>query len=186
MKKLIFGLLLAWGACFGQSWNYTGWLDTLSDTGFIADTTIYFGALPLSQYEDIALVVMADDTTSDGFASDSIGFYYGYQVGYPVLNSSEGKDTAWSERIVIDTMLTDSLGVENLATTDAVGAITATLSNTDTLSVSGYATQCRWFVPRWGVVIRFWVTGLASNLTGEQLDFRMTVERRVALKVRDN
>ena len=183
-KKLMMVLLVSVFFCFGYE-NYGGWDESyaISDT-LGAGEIEYTAASRLSQYEDIRVIVKADDSTEAGFASDSVAIEYGYQTGTLTLNSSGEKDTLWDDLIVLDTMLSSDFGTVGSGLVASSGALTHTWGGADTLSVTGYATQSRWFVPEWDFLIRFYVKGLAGNLAGDNLDLYVEPKRRIYIPTR--
>ena len=183
MKKMLLLLIIVFGIT-AQPKNFNGWLDTLAIREKVEeDSTRYSSAIRLSAYEDIRVLVKCDDSTSVGFASDSIDFYYGYQTGSLVLDSAGAMDTAWDNKIFIDSMQVDSFGVENIDYCDSSGNMVRRWRTADTTNLAGYAYQSRWFVPEWDVLLRFWATGLDGNLTGEELDLFFQILRRNHVKV---
>lgn len=184
VKNLILMLLCIVAFSYGVE-NYSGFdqQSNITDTlgaGDVAYSSVY----NLSKWEDIRLVVKCDDTTSAGFASDSVAVFYGYQTATVVLNSSGGRDTLYDDRIVLDTMLSSEFGTVADGSVAASGALTRTWGGADTLSVSGYACQSRWFVPEWDYLIRFFVQGLAGNKAGAALELSVEPKRRVFIPTR--
>jgi hypothetical protein len=166
MRRIAVVLLALAGIALAQR-NTDGWKDTLSITDTLATTTKYTRAMSITDGEDVRVLCKADDTSSTGFASDSLDFRWGYQLGLITQNSTPGRDTAWSVRTVLDTLVVDSLGMDTVNVTAPAGTITSYwLQHADTTSVSGYAVQDRWFVPEWGELIRFWAQGLTKQKVG--------------------
>ena len=178
-RRIMMILLMAVFFVFGYE-NYNGWDVSygISDT-LGAGEYSYTAASRLSQYEDIRVIVKCDDTTTAGFASDSVAIEYGYQTGTVTLNSAGNKDTLWDDLIVIDTMLDSDFGTVGSGTVASSGVLTHTWGGADTLSVSGYATQSRWFVPEWDFLIRFFVKGLAGNNADDNLELYLEPKRRI-------
>lgn len=144
--------------------NWQGWLDTVSISDTLEEDTVkYTSALPITDGEDLRVICKVNDTSSDGFASDSIKMFWGYQLGNITLDSAGSVDTAWDDRITVDTLDNDSLGTENVGSTASDGTITRNWGTIDTTHVTGYGIQSRWLVPEWGVLIRYWVQGMADN-----------------------
>jgi maltoporin len=119
-----------------------------------------------SQYDKVGAVVLANDTGVALFANDSISLQIKYQTGVVVLNSSGAVDTAWRNQVIMDTMLTDSLGKQVNKNVVTAGTMVETfkMGRTDTLSVTGYAALT---IPPIAApqaeCIRFIVTGLGAN-----------------------
>ena len=183
--KIISIMVLLVVASFGANVNYNGYKDVTAVTDTLGESgTAYSAVFNLSEYEDARLVVKANDTGEAGFASDSVALEYGYQTGSPTLNASGVVDTVWDGVIVIDTMLASDFGAVGAGTSASTGVMTRTWGGADTLSVTGYAVQSRWFVPEWDVLIRFFATGLAANNKDAALDLELEVKRRVSIPTR--
>ncbi len=172
IKRLIFLFLIPamlFGRNFGREYGDTAYIpDTLQ-----ADTLKYTRVFTIDDKEELRVVVMANDTSVAGLTSDSIYFDYGYQFGELVLNSSGNRDTAWGDRIQIDSMVLDSFGKVNVGTMVATGVLTSYYGGADTSAVSGYAVKVRRIAMDWGQVwgsyIRFWAKGRARNRKGKIL-----------------
>lgn len=160
MSRVLLIVALLVGSVSAQK-NWNGYGDTLVVHGFNGTETAYTAAKNLTDYEDIAVVAMANDTGSAGFASDSISFSYGYQLGYPVWNSSGVRDTLWdpSAGTLLDTLTSPT--------------------TCDTSMVSGFAAQVNTWTCPWAPVIRFFVIGLGANNKGEPLLCRLALLRRL-------
>lgn len=187
MGRFMFCFLLLVGCVFSAE-NWNGWRDTSAVIDTLeADTIKYSKAFSLTDGEDVRVVLLHDDTSSAGFSSDSMKVQWGYQTGCPVLDSGGSIDTIWDDFIVIDTLDDDSLGKAR----SVYGSVTysGTLTRewkkrSDTLSVSGYAIQNRWFVPEWNVLIRYFVKGLTGNNAGCSNEFRFMHCQREGAKVK--
>jgi hypothetical protein len=166
MNKVLFLIVAMFGVSLGAVNNWNGYNDTLNVHGFKGTSTSYTGVLSFTDYEDIAVVVMANDTDAAGFANDSISFSYGYQMGYLVYNSSGVRDTLWwpSAGTLLDTITSPT--------------------TCDTSVVSGWAAQANTWDCPWGPVIRFQVTGLAANNKANPLKCRIAVLRRLYSETR--
>lgn len=178
MKKAGLLFVLAAMAALGLPRNQMGWGDTASITDTLqADTIKYTAALSLTDGENIRVLCKVDDTTSAGFASDSISFVFGYQTGTITLDSTTDTsladsyklDTMWCERVILDTFSVDSFNVDSVWTTGTDGAITSYANHPDTAHVEGWAVISRCFYPEWDEIIRYWAKGLAANKAGEKL-----------------
>lgn len=165
--------------------NYNGFKDTSSISGVLVDgTKKYTTAFDLSPGHDFWIIAMVNDTSEDGFASDSINFEWGIQVGNWCLDTGEAADTCWEAHTPVDTIAQDSLGVSNNYTF-ANGAITRTKGGVDTLSVGGYAYQMVKIDldDIWGCFIRGWVNSLGDpSKDGYGLDIRFHFMQRRQLK----
>ncbi|RPJ55950.1 MAG: hypothetical protein EHM12_11320 [Dehalococcoidia bacterium] len=155
--------------CLAQStnkkiMNWKGWGDTVSIRQ-IQDTGVFYysRALSITDGEDFTLMCKCNDTTSAGFASDSLNFMWGYQLGNPSLTSTGVVDTVWSKSdcFIVDTITTDSLGTGRIGYTSPGGAINRYYRGIDTSSISGYAIQDRWVVSEWKPLIRFWMSPIS-------------------------
>lgn len=186
MNKSFVFMLLLFSLAISQSFNYAG-IDTSIITGFKGDTTIYSKVYNLSQYENVRIDVQANDTSSNGFASDSIKFGWWVETGRFTYNSTGRWDTAW-------TVLTPlSLDTFDIATTAnmVVSAITLQTDGTfetvnkkiDTLSVSGVAYMTKQFSPEWDVLFRIGHKGVTGNRVTSQIWLRDVVYRRVYQRV---
>lgn len=142
--------------------------DTAKVDGLTADSTKYTKWLQLTDAEDLSVIVKVDDTTSDGFAGDSIAMIVGYEIGDPVFDSS---DEAVNEVVVSDigvikdTLLSDSLGKASFGYEDSVGVVHRVSGQIDTLEVPGWAVWRRNIYPEWGCFIRFFFIGLEGHCT---------------------
>jgi hypothetical protein len=172
---------------FGQA-NYSGYGDTVAVSSFNADSASSTRAFELSKYEDILLYVMADDTSSAGYDSDSIHFHWGIEFLDVVKNSSGVADTAVIGRIVCDTF--DILTAANLVVPvhviDTTGGFNWFKDFIDTTGVSGYAIQHSAPVPYWAPIFKFWYAGLGNNVTGSYIPMVFGQSRRLYINVRDN
>jgi hypothetical protein len=146
--------------------NTTGYRDTVLVNGFQGTGTGSTKAMELSQYENMRLSALANDTSAAGYASDSIKFRWGMQFGVPIMNSSGKLDTTWQEKIEIDTF--DIKTAVNLVaptyTIDSLGNFKICKKFIDTTNVTGYAVQSRdILLPPWSPIFRFWYIGLTGN-----------------------
>jgi len=173
--KILSILLLSCGFLLAQNFNVRGLRDTSRIDGF-ENTELHFSkSFPLSEHEDMRIILKVDDTDLNGFANDSLQIEWGYQTFSLCLDTntilSTGRktqiDTCFDVRIALDTLRNDSLGrIDNppsIGSSNADGTFTRPLGLIDTLGVDGYATQTRWFTPEWDEFIRFWVQGLTGN-----------------------
>jgi len=167
MRTLLIVLALAIAAQAGAPRNWKGALDTVSIRDTLEEDTLkYSAALPLTDGEDVRVLLKATDTSTAGWASDSLKLFWGYQIGSITRDTGGAQDTVWplENRIAIDTLDVDSFGVGSVGVAEEDGTLTRYWNRAaDTLSVRGYAIQDRWFVPEWDELIRFWAQGLADN-----------------------
>jgi hypothetical protein len=184
MKTLISLLILSTASMAAIS-NQSGYLDT-TKVRVRSDSLYYSRGFDLSGSEDIRAILMVNDTSSVGFASDSINIQWGYQTFSLVMNSSGRADTAFDQRICLDTITTAVLGnlPAAIGSSGSDGSITRSTKVVDTLSVTGYATQSKWFLPEWDVGIRFWYKGLTGNKKASSVVGRVGVQRRQYINVR--
>ncbi len=187
MRRVLILLVFLVGCTFGSA-NFSGWGDTLAIRDTLADgTVLYSAATRLSEYEDIRLITLVNDTAIANLGADSINFYYGYQTGCPVLDSAGALDTIWDDRITIDTMSVDSFGVANVGKCESDGSMTRNWGGVDSTSVTDYAVQSRWFLPEWDVYIRYWaVSGDGKQVEDRPLQLFFVPVRRIYSNTRRN
>lgn len=186
--KILLALITLALFSYGQE-NYNGFLDTTSitDTLMHADSVAYSAVYGLSKNEDIRLLVKANDTSSAVYATDSVGIFYGYQTGHVTLNSSGVRDTAWDGEMIIDTMLSSEFGDGLTGGVIAPsGVLTRLWGGADTLNITGYAYQTRWFVPEWDVLIRYFVRGMDENNKASAIELILEHKRRIFIPMRNN
>jgi hypothetical protein len=188
MRTIVLMVLAAVTCLFAQAdENYNGYRDTARITLFKADSLRYSKVFPLSTWENSRLSIFLNDTSSAGYASDSIKCFWGIQLGMPCINGSGLLDTAWElQLITLDTF--DILTAGNMArpytALDSTGAYMEKMKRIDTLDVTGYAYQTRVFSPGWDVYFRFWAKGLTGNKVGATLKGMFAVEHRNYIAVR--
>jgi len=164
MKTLI--LIMSIIGMVAAQMNYSGYRDTVLVTGFQSTGTGTTRGFEFSQFENVRLFAMANDTSATGFASDSINFQWGISIGDVVINSSGKRDTTWQECVVIDTFntLTAANMVQRYMVPDTTtGNVPTPRKYVDTVNVTGYAVQDRAITPAWSPVFRYWYTGLTGN-----------------------
>ena len=189
MKQISIVLMLA---CLGfsQTLNWTGYGDTSNIANFRADSTKYSKAFPLSQWENLRLDVIFDDTTAAGRGSDSVNFYYWLEYGHLALTLANKVDTIWSTQdpVVIDTV--NTLTAANFTAVSRILANDGTyiypLKTIDTLSfpVGGGSLQSRNFPQDWDMLFRVGHKGLTGNNKDAMLKLRDNVVRRQVINVR--
>jgi hypothetical protein len=185
MKKVALLLGVLASLCFGQGYNYTTVWDTSIIADFDSDSLKNTKAFTISRYEDAAVIVKVDDSTSAGFASDSVVFTIGYQLGYVTSNSSNAIDTTWQmDSVQLASINNSNFGVGTLGTTDSTGAVAKSMSSLDTLNVTGYAVYSKWYLPEWSGLIRYWVKGASGNVTGAPLELVIQHSQREYTNVR--
>lgn len=169
MKKVLFVLLaLCATAANAQVKNWMGYLDTTILWVAGTDTIRYSKVYKATEGAASAVVVMANDTASAGFASDSTRLVYGYQVGCPVINGSGLIDTAWGMLDTLDTLCASGYGtnVGGGRYDIATDLITETWGKADTSMVTGYAYQIRPVRPyNWAPLYRVWINGITGTAT---------------------
>jgi hypothetical protein len=189
MKQILIVLMLA---CLGfsQTLNWTGYGDTSNIANFRADSTKYSKAFPLSQWENLRLDVIFDDTTAAGRGSDSVKFYYFLEYGHLALTMANVVDTVWSQKdpLVVDTV--DALTAANFTAVSRIlqndGTYTYPLKTIDTLSfaIGGGSLQSRNFPQDWDVFFRVGFKGVTGNNKDAMLKLRASVVRRQVNNVR--
>lgn len=178
-------LILFAAACFGQA-NISGFGDTSQVAAFRADSLKYSKWFPLSTYENMNAVVLVNDTSAAGYASDSVKFIWGVQYGDPVLNSSGKLDTTVRQKlIVVDTFFDTSTNfVLGYGSFDSTGTQAAGLKSIDSVNVTGFMAQSRNISPEWHGYVRFFAKGLTKNKVAAFLKIRFAMVRRVYVPVR--
>jgi len=184
MRAILFLFILTL-AVQGAIQNQSGYLDT-AKANVRSDSLYYSRGFDLSGLEDIRAILLVNDTSAAGFANDSVNIQWGYQTFSLVMNSSGKADTAYDQRIVLDTVVTASFGTvaTTIGSSGSDGSITRSTKLIDTSYVTGYATQSKWFLPEWDVGIRFWFKGLTGNKTASYVKCILTVQRRQYINVR--
>lgn len=161
-----------------QNWN--GYADTMWMPGVTGTATVYSAkALSLTDFDMVRVVCHVDDTTSAGFASDSVAFVWGYQTFSFCLDSDGERDTCFAPKVLVDTCRAAEFGTMDTWTLDANSIAATPVKNIDTLGCSGWAIQTRTFAPEWDVNYRVWLTGLTGNLTGDNVKVMFTNLRRI-------
>jgi hypothetical protein len=183
MIRFMMAVVLLAAVLAAQTLNWNGYGDTSQVHLFRSDSLRYSKVFPLSMYENMAVVTKFDDTASAGFASDSCVFTYGYQVGYPVYNSSGTYDTAWYSKIRLESITSANIGKVNDGTTDSLGQIALSPGSIDTSSVSGYAISIAQYAPPWGVFLRYYAQGAAGNSKGTYVKLIFDHKRRLYYNV---
>jgi hypothetical protein len=160
-------------------------LDTAKIDGFRSDSQKYSKVFDLSPYEDLAVLVKADDSANAGLTGDSISLGWGYQLGSPTLKSAGTLDTLWEPVIWVDTLLRDSLGKMPEGRTGADLTTTKVKKWIDTSTVTGWAVQGSGIVPEWRPLIRYVVKGLAGNSLGTYVKLQIHNLRRLHVRTTD-
>lgn len=175
-------MLLAALAFCETAKNWNGMRDTCtmpacSSTALVYSTNVF----SMTDFDMYRLTLLVDDTTSAGFASDSVNLRWGYQGFHLCLNGSGEIDTCYSPRVIVDTINADSTGFGLLAimTLDGDGIANTPGQQADTSSCSGFAVQSRTFSPEWDVYFRIWAQGITGNITEAPLKMRFAVVRRI-------
>lgn len=187
LKKWLISLVVVVSCVGAQNLNYNGWADTGTFVTFRADSLKYSAVYSLSGFENFRIDMMADDTGSAGFGSDSVKLQWGIQTGRPEINRNGKLDTGWSQRLVVDTLGKDSVGLfrmGQLMVLGADGSFSFNFRSIDTVSLTKYILQSRAFAPEWDVLVRVWAKGLTGNKVGGWVKAHYAVYRRVASGVR--
>jgi hypothetical protein len=159
--KVLFVLGILSASIFGQE-NWTGYKDTSAVTGLCSTGTVRSKVFELSKYEHTTVLVLFDDTSETGFASDSVAFVYGYELGIPVLSTAGLRDTAWSPIVYVDSV--SVLGLMTASQQDSTLTTVKSRGWSDTTNVSGWGYTFSQIVPEGGApLIRYVATGLAGN-----------------------
>lgn len=165
--------------------NWVGYLDTAIISTVLDSGTVYYGRVfNLTEYEDCRMVNMVNDTDEAGFAGDSINYIWGYQTGAIILNALNVVDTAWDDRMVVDSTAAGDFGKDTLGVVDPTGTLTRLYKYSDTLNVTGYAYQSRWIIPEWDCLWRPWAMGIGGLMNKQSApDLRFAIIRRNGSKI---
>jgi hypothetical protein len=151
----------------GSNWN--GYGDTAAIKNFKADTTIYSKIFNLSGFENIRVSCYANDTSSAGFASDSLRFYWGVQTGHMswITTKVSSPVYEWGPLLVVDTFDILTTANRNFTKLSLLedGSFVNTMKKIDSSSISGWAYQTRSVATEWDVVYRYFAIGYAGNKT---------------------
>lgn len=190
MKVFTLLLIIACFAMAEKSDNWTGWKDTAWIDSFSGTILKYSKkSMSLTDYDMVRLIAEVADTTTAGFASDSVAFQWGYQtfsLCYDSgLTANPDIDTCFSPRVVVDTIKTAYYGsLSTIYTLDANGIAASPMRQVDTTGTPGFAVQSRTFAPEWDTFYRIWVKGLTGNKTGRYLKLLFTQPRRIYRGIR--
>ncbi len=167
--------------------NWRGYGDTAQIAGFQGTGTVTSKAFNFTLGEQAKLIAMANDSASAGFASDAVKFFWGFQIGDIVINSSGKADTTWQGKTTVDTFDVTTAGnmVVPINVMGADGTYNTGLKFIDTLNVTGYAVQSRNVAADWGNLIRFWATGLSGNQPTTYVLLRFEMNRRAFISTRN-
>lgn len=187
MKFFLLILVGLVGLSFGQlNENWNGYGDTVRVHAFYKDTSIVTTKFKLSAFENSRYDVYFRDTATAGFASDSVKFVWGIEVGHPAFSTTKASSPVmkWSDRIAIDTvnMLAAANYVSDTAVLLSDGTYSMSLRKIDTVSVSGWACQSRNISTPWDVYFRFWARGLAGNKASKKIDLVFQSIQRLGVK----
>jgi hypothetical protein len=164
MKKIICVLALVAVANAQQIFNWNGINDTAIISDLVADSTRYTKAFQLDRWEDPAVLVKIDDTSSAGYSGDSVLVKYGYQLGYPTRDSAGSRDTLWWYRVVLDSLDASAYGTLTDAVADSSGTLVINKTLSDTSDIAGYACQLIEYTPRRPApLVRYWLEGLTGT-----------------------
>lgn len=174
---------------FSKSDNWNGWKDTSNISGFRADSLKYSKVFELSDWENLRIDVMANDTATANLSADSTKFYWWFETGHPCLNASNLLDTFWqkADPLVIDTFDITTAGnraiTYRLLGTD--GVFSGPSKTIDTSTVSGFAVQSRALTSECDVWFRIGHKGMTGNKTSTYIKLRDNIVRRAASNVRN-
>jgi hypothetical protein len=186
--KWILGILLFVSVSFSQTENWSGLKEVWNVPTFKADSARYSQTFQMSQYENLRITALADDTSEAGFASDSIAFFYWIETGHPVYNANGKLDTTWmrTSPILIDTFKIDSANCAiTYRTLEDEGFYNIPRKKIDTLMVTGFSAQSRNVTPEWDVFYRIGVKGIAGNKVASFIKLRFYSIRRTFSYVRN-
>ena len=150
--------------CFGPNARY---LDCDSPELNVYNVSCVFD---VSKYYQSQICMLVDDTSSTGYASDSINGIWKIQFGWSMPGSAGVNDTMWLPSATVDSIITAKFGTVTASTLDSLGNFIPRLRCVDTLSVSGYAIAYGPVLTnqpyRWARVI--W-SGHAGNKVGRKI-----------------
>lgn len=189
MIKIIVFIALAFFVVNAERYgdlNWTGYGDTCTITAFRADSLKYSRARALSAYENLRIDVWAQDTSSAGYASDSISFTWGIQVGH-AYDSVGTRCTLWLRpRMLADSFrLATAIKKDTFTIVDTNGLFWVYKNVVDT-SKTDYARQSANLTPNWDVLFRTWYKGATGNKINRFLVVKDVVLRRKAANTKDN
>ncbi len=153
-------------------------LDTLES--FNADSMVYTKWFNMSGLSYMRVDMYCRDTSTAGFADDSINFKWGVQTGHLTLNADGDRDTLANKAL----LLCDSMNMYSATFLDQeydiiAGSAYDQIGNiVDTLSVSGFCSQSHNPSPEYDVYIRGWAKGGTGNETVSFLDLRFLIIQR--------
>ena len=180
-------VLMSVGVCFSNE-NYTGYggtefIDTIDD--FRTDSLKYSKAFNLSKYENLRVDVLADDTSSAGFESDSVHFRWGIQTGHPIKNASGLLDTSWNPVLIVLDTLNSVAGTwgPQYAPMGVDGTTNNSFGVIDSLSVTGLMMQSKSPVVDWDVLFRGWAQSMTSNKKSKFIFLKFNVVQRLYTNV---
>jgi hypothetical protein len=151
-------------------------------SSFKADTVRYGSPIIVADFENLMIVLKANDTSSAGYASDSIKFVVDWQRGYVTTNSIGNKDTAWqTPLLLIDTFHVASANFYAVAA--SVYPDSDVVKSLDSLKVYGYVVMARTFCPQISMIGRPVFIGLAGNDKTRFLDFTYDIIQRKYVRV---
>jgi hypothetical protein len=188
MKRNVFFIIAFAVSAWTQTLNWNGLIDTAVITGFKSDSVKWTKAFPLSQYEDIRVILKARDTAVVGFKFDSIGIAWGwltFSLCQDTLHSISIPDTCYDQPVIIDTLDTVAmLKCRTYGSVDSNANVFRSHRYADTLGCAGWAIQSKWFLPEWDQYIKFFVKGIARNRTAKGIPVEIDVKRRQFVSVR--
>jgi hypothetical protein len=187
--KLTLWLLSVAIICQAQSnLNWRGYGDTAAIANFKADTLRFSKAFNLTNGENKAVLIHAEDTANAGRGGDSINFYYGYQLGFPNYTVTGMYDTTWTQAMPIDTFSTRTAarfynpnaltGAAFFSVDSTTDAINSLYHGVDTSSSGSNSYQWHSFVPQWAPLIRFYFKGISQNRIGKFVRVRVNLYQR--------
>lgn len=197
MKFTLCLILVAASLSFGQIENWNGYGDTAKITGFFSTNTVYSGWFRLSAFSRVRHAVYLNDTSSAGYANDSINAMWGIQTGCPsfLTTSNTKRKMILGRKIVFDTfnIAASNVFTGGLSTIDNAGYPVFTWNKIDTLidsmgtSVrSPYAYQSVSPLQEFDVYYRYWITGLTGNKGSNKLIGYFQSARETGIKVKTN
>ena len=177
MKPFLIVLLLV--SCLFAAYEQPGLntgsrnYDTIANFG--ADSLKYSKSFNLSGLRYLRVDVFCDDTSTAGFANDTVLFLWGLETCHLTRDSADNEDTAYSTmRFAVDTFDISGGTIapsEILIGTD--GSITEVRQVIDTASVTGLMYQTRNVSLPFDGRVRAYFQGLSGNKVNGELRLRV-------------
>jgi hypothetical protein len=193
IKAFILTLSAVFAICAAPLFN-TGWQDTCTIADFKADSLKFGTVIAATGSYCNTMVILANDTSSAAYKTDSIKFKFGYRLGYQVINASGKLDTSWGYKVTVgqlSTLPADTAGkwinVDVFTTTDSTtGQELPLIGMMDTLKVTGFLSTKAAFTayPKTASYIQPWIKGIAGNKVTGWVKVRTQIIQNLFVPVR--